>query len=187
MSDVFCALRVPERMEYSSLSCGLIPRVHAGEKERNERETSVGKEYWFTRSRLVSLSLSLCVVSFSLSLFSRVHARAFLSTAKWRSLKTSRTEAFRIAGKSRKERKQKQTEQKIKRKRERDVREKKRERREKQKRARRPKKRERARERLLCFRARDVHERTRCALPLLQHVLRFTILFSTHATHDACT
>jgi hypothetical protein len=105
MSDVFCALRVPERMEYSSLSCGLIPRVHAGEKERNERETSVGKEYWFTRSRLVSLSLSLCVVSFSLSLFSRVHARAFLSTAKWRSLKTSRTEdAFRIAGKSRKER-----------------------------------------------------------------------------------
>ena len=105
MSDVFCALRVPERMEYSSLSCGLIPRVHAGEKERNERETSVGKEYWFTRSRLVSLSLSVCVVSFSLSLFSRVHARAFLSTAKWRSLKTSRTEdAFRIAGKSRKER-----------------------------------------------------------------------------------
>ena len=105
MSDVFCALRVPERMEYSSLSCGLIPRVHAGEKERNERETSVGKEYWFTRSRLVSLSLCVCVVSFSLSLFSRVHARAFLSTAKWRSLKTSRTEdAFRIAGKSRKER-----------------------------------------------------------------------------------
>ena len=77
MSDVFCALRVPERMEYSSLSCGLIPRVHAGEKERNERETSVGKEYWFTRSRLVSLSLSLslCGLFLSLSLFSRARAR----------------------------------------------------------------------------------------------------------------
>ena len=143
----------------------------------------------------------MCGLFLSLSLFSRARARVSEHCKVALSENLSHRGCIQNRGKEQerettprerkrdreKERKQKQTEQKIKRKRERDVREKKRERREKQKRARRPKKRERARERLLCFRARDVHERTRCALPLLQHVLRFTIIFSPHATHDACT